>query len=136
MRIEGELVPPKGASDYFQQNCFVGTSQPTPADITAALDILGIDKVMWGSDYPHEEGTHPFTREHLRQVMGHLEPAQIQQILAENAAKLYDFDLGALKPYADRFGPTVGEVAQPLTELPYNPNQALVRSAKQLAKAS
>ena len=23
---------------------------------------------MWGSDYPHDEGTYPYTREHLRQV--------------------------------------------------------------------
>jgi predicted TIM-barrel fold metal-dependent hydrolase len=136
MRIEGELVPPKGASEYFATNCFVGTSQPTPADITAAMDVLGIDKIMWGSDYPHEEGTHPFTREHLRQVMSHLEPAQIQQILAGNAAELYGFDLAALQPYADQFGPTVSEISQPLTELPENPNQALTRSAKQLAEAS
>jgi hypothetical protein len=24
-------------------------------------------KFMWGNDYPHDEGTFPFTREHLRQ---------------------------------------------------------------------
>ena len=77
---------------------------------------MGLDRVMWGSDYPHEEGTLPFTREHLRQVMGHLEPEQIQQFVAGNAAKLYGFDLDALRPAADQFGPTVAEIAQPLTE--------------------
>ena len=30
---------------------------------------------------------------------------------------------------ADQYGPTVGEVAQPLTELPENPNMALIRGA-------
>ena len=68
--------------------------------------------------------------------MGHLDPAQIQQILAGNAAELYNFDLEALRPAADKFGPTVKELAEPLTALPENPNQALVRSAKQLAEAS
>jgi predicted TIM-barrel fold metal-dependent hydrolase len=137
MRFDGELVPPRDATEYFHQNCYVGTSQPTPADIRAAVGgPVGIDRVMWGSDYPHEEGTHPFTREHLRQVMGHLEPAQVQQILAGNAAEIYGFDLEALRPAADKFGPTVAEIAQPLTELPENPNQALQRSAKQLAQAS
>jgi predicted TIM-barrel fold metal-dependent hydrolase len=137
MRFDGELVPPRDATDYFHQNCYVGTSQPTPADIRAAVGgPVGIDRVMWGSDYPHEEGTHPFTREHLRQVMGHLEPAQVQQILAGNAAEIYGFDLEALRPAADKFGPTVAEIAQPLTQLPENPNQALQRSAKQLAQAS
>ena len=48
--------------------------------------------------------------------MGQLPPEQIQQILAGNAAKLYNFDLDALRPAADKFGPTVAEVAQPLDE--------------------
>jgi len=68
---------------------------------------------MWGSDYPHEEGTHPFTREHLRQVMGNLQPEQIQQILAGNAAELYGFDLDKLAPLAAEHGPLVAEVHRP-----------------------
>ena len=137
MRFDGELVPPRDATEYFQQSCYVGMSQPTPADIEAAMGpSVGIDRVMWGSDYPHEEGTGPFTAEHLRQVMGHLQPEQIQQILAGNAAKLYNFDLEALKPLADQYGPTVGEVATPLQALPEGANQALLRSEKQLKLAS
>jgi predicted TIM-barrel fold metal-dependent hydrolase len=136
MRFEGETVPPRSASEYFQQSCWVGVSQPTPADLAAGLGPVGIDKIMWGSDYPHEEGTHPFTREHLRQVLGHLDPAEVQQILAGNAASFYDFDLAALQPLADQYGPTVAEIAVPLTELPENPNQALERSAAQLSQAS
>ena len=135
MRFDGELVPAKCATEYFQQNCYVGMSQPRPADIRAALGPVGIDKVLWGSDYPHEEGTQPFTREHLRQVMGHLEPEQIQQILAANTAKLYSFDLEALRPAAEKYGPTVAEIAEPLHELPEGANQALLRSAGDLAKA-
>ena len=111
MRFDGELVPPRSATEYFHQSCHVGMSQPTPADIKAALGPVGIERVMWGSDYPHEEGTGPFTTEHLRQVVGHLQPEQIQQILAGNAAKLYNFDLAALQPAADQFGPTVAEIA-------------------------
>ena len=129
-------MPPRSATEYFQQSCYVGVSQPTPADVKAAIGPVGIDRVMWGNDYPHEEGTGPYTREHLRQVMGHLEPAKIQQILAGNAAELYGFDLTALQPLADQYGPTVSEVAEPLTELPAEPNQALVRAARQLAEAS
>jgi len=135
MRFEGETIPPRSATEYFHQSCWVGISQPTPADIKAGLEVVGIEKMMWGSDYPHEEGTHPFTREHIRQVMGHLKPEQIQQILAGNAAEFYNFDMKALQPYADKYGPTVAEIAEPLTELPANPNQALERAAAQLSKA-
>jgi hypothetical protein len=69
-------------------------------------------------------------------VLGHLDPAEVQQILAGNAASFYDFDLAALQPLADQYGPTVAEIAVPLTELPENPNQALERSAAQLSQAS
>jgi predicted TIM-barrel fold metal-dependent hydrolase len=122
MRFDGELVPPRSATEYFQQSCYVGTSQPTPADVKAALGPVGIDRVMWGSDYPHEEGTAPFTREHLRQVVGHLDPAQIQQFVGENVAKVYGFDLEALRPLAATYGPTVAEIAEPLVDLPENAN--------------
>jgi hypothetical protein len=53
-------------------------------------------------------------------------------MLAGTAAELYGFDLDKLRPIAERVGPTVAEVAQPLTELPAKPNQALLRSHEQL----
>ena len=115
------------ASEYFAQNVWMGVSQPGPAD-AAARDKIGIDRFMWGSDYPHDEGTYPFTREHLRQVFPGVGPAEMQQILAENAAKMYDFDLEALAPLAAKFGPTVEELAQPLDKLPEDANEALRRS--------
>jgi len=135
MRFDGEVVPPRSATEYFRQSCYIGVSQPTPADIRAARAV-GLDRVMWGSDYPHEEGTHPFTTEHFRQVLAGVSPEQIQQVVGGTAAEVYGFDLEALRPAADRFGPTVGELDQPLAALPANPNQALQRSAKQLARAS
>ena len=129
MRFEGDAAPELSATEYFGRNCHIGMSQPRPADVRAAVDNVGIDRVMWGSDYPHEEGTHPFTREHLRQVLGHLPPTDIQQILAGNTAELYGFDLDALRPAADKYGPTVAEIAEPLDELPEGANEALRRSA-------
>ena len=30
--------------------------------------MMGPDRFMWGSDYPHDEGTPPYSKEHLRQV--------------------------------------------------------------------
>ena len=126
--IVGDRVLPAGRAS-------LGVSQPGPSDVTAMLGPVGLDRVMWGSDYPHEEGTAPFTREHLRQVVGHLDPAQIQQFVAGNAAKVYGFDLEALQPAAAKYGPTVAEIAEPLLELPENPNEALRRSARELVKA-
>ncbi len=82
-----------------------------------------------GSDYPHDEGTHPFTREHLRQVFSVLPERELRPILGDDAAELYGFDLEALAPVAARIGPTVAEVAEPLTELAPHPNEGLLRAA-------
>jgi predicted TIM-barrel fold metal-dependent hydrolase len=136
MRFDGETVPPRSATEYFRQNCYIGVSQPTPRDVKVAVERLGLERVMWGSDYPHEEGTHPFTREHLRQVLSHLDPETIQTFLAGTAADLYGFDLGALQPMADLYGPTVADIAVPLDELPAHPNRALTTAARQLKTAS
>ena len=112
------------ASEYFAQNVWMGVSQPGPAD-AATRSEMAPDRFMWGSDYPHDEGTYPYTREHLRQVFPGVAPDEMQRILAENVAKLYDFDLAKLAPLAAKFGPTVEELAQPLDKLPDEPNEAL-----------
>jgi predicted TIM-barrel fold metal-dependent hydrolase len=116
------------ASEYFARNVWMGVSQPTPEDVKA-IQRFGSDRIMWGSDYPHDEGTYPYTREHLRQLFSGEGPADMQRLLAENAARLYDFDLAALAPLAAKFGPTVPEIARPLEALPAEPNEALLRGA-------
>ena len=126
IRYGQEHVLPKSATEYFHQNCWMGVSQPGQADAAARYEI-GIDRFMWGSDYPHDEGTYPFTREHLRQVFHDVDPVELQRLLAENVATLYDFDLDALAPLAQKVGPTVEELQQPLVDLPENPNEALLR---------
>jgi hypothetical protein len=127
IRYGDEHVLPRSATEYFHQNVWMGVSQPGPADAAARHEI-GLEKFMWGSDYPHDEGTGPFTREHLRALFHDTDPAELQQLLAVNAAELYDFDLAALAPLAEKVGPTVDEIAQPLTEMPDEPNEALLNS--------
>jgi predicted TIM-barrel fold metal-dependent hydrolase len=128
LRFKSEHILPKSATEYFEQNVWLGVSFPGPADARAAKETVGIDKFMWGSDYPHDEGTYPYTREHLRQVFCDWPEDDMRKILGENCARLYDFDLDALAPLAETFGPTVDELRQPLTQLPDKPNEALLRA--------
>ena len=115
----GELDVPDGAvtmrspSDYFRDNIWLGASFPTAAD-AASFHEIGIDKVMWGSDYPHHEGTYPNTRESLRSAFAGWPEGDLRQVLAGNAADVYGFDLVALATLADAFGPSVVEVATPV----------------------
>ena len=128
LRFKPEHVLPHSATEYFQQNVWMGVSFPQRSDIAAARE-LGIEKFMWGSDFPHDEGTHPYTREHLRQLFSDWSDADLRKVLAENAADVYDFDLAALAPMAEQFGPSVEELTKPLTEMPAEPNEALLRNA-------
>lgn len=117
IRYGADQALPRSATEYFHQNVWMGVSQPRASDVAARHEI-GLDRFMWGSDYPHDEGTHPYTREHLRARFSDVDPTEVRKMLSENAAKLYDFDLAALRPLAERIGPTVGEVATPIDEVP------------------
>jgi hypothetical protein len=76
---------------------------------------------MWGDDYPHSEGTWPFSREALRVAFAGEAPDVVQRCVGANAAQLYGFDLDTLAPLAARFGPLVDEVAEPLAASDYPP---------------
>jgi predicted TIM-barrel fold metal-dependent hydrolase len=129
LKYTEENSVPRSATEYFQQNCWVGASFPGPDDWDAR-DVMGPNRFMWGSDYPHDEGTGPYTKENLRAVFHAVGEAELRAALAGNAAKLYDFDLDALAPLAEKYGPTVDEIATPLTELPEHPNAALRKAAR------
>ncbi len=117
IRYGDDHVLSKDASEYFAQNVWIGVSQPGHADV-AARHAIGLDRFMWGSDYPHDEGTHPYTREHLRSRFADVDPTEVQMMLTDNAANLYGFDLDALAPLAKQFGPTVAEIRTPIDEVP------------------
>jgi len=126
MRYSDEQKLPKLASEYFAQNVWMGVSQPG-GDDAASIEKIGVDRFMWGSDFPHNEGTFPFTREHLRQRFSGVPEATMRKVLAGNAAELYGFDLDALAPLAAKVGPLPSDIAQPLVELPDGANEALLR---------
>jgi hypothetical protein len=65
---------------------------------------------MWGSDYPHPEGSWPHTRSWLAERFGRVPQDEVRRILGLTAAELYHFDTGALAPHVARVGPTVEEI--------------------------
>ncbi len=107
----------KGPSEVWRDNCFVGASFMRPHEVPLR-DRIGLDKIMWGSDYPHDEGTAPYSREGLRIAYAGLERDEVAAMAGGNAARVYGFDLGLLDPIAARVGPTVEELAEPLREIP------------------
>jgi predicted TIM-barrel fold metal-dependent hydrolase len=121
--VVGEMD--KRPSEYFQTNCYLGTFL-TPADIDMRHEI-GVDRMMWGGDYPHHEGTSPLSRKALRYNFSSVEESEVRQMLSENAASCYGFDLSLLEEVAQRIGPTVHELRQPLSkaEFPSYPDETI-----------
>jgi hypothetical protein len=79
---------------------------------------VGLDRTMWGSDYPHHESTYPYTTAGLRRAFSSWEPDDIRTVVTDNPARIYGFDVDALAPIAAKVGPTVAEVRVPLDEVP------------------
>jgi predicted TIM-barrel fold metal-dependent hydrolase len=104
-------------SEYFQRNCYVGASFLRPIECGLRYRI-GVERIMWGADYPHSEGSYPYTREALRASFSDVPEPEIRTMLAGTAARVYGFDIDALGVVAEKIGPTVAEVAVPLREYP------------------
>lgn len=56
------------------------------------LDIIGVDKVCYESDYPHSDSTWPDTRKVAETQMAHLSNEVIEKIVRNNARKLLRMD--------------------------------------------
>ena len=91
-------------SEYFAQNVRLGASC-MPRREAEMRHQIGIDTIMWGSDYPHPEGSWPFTNEQLHETFHGLPEAELAAMLGGNAAELYGFDKAALAPIVERIGP-------------------------------
>jgi predicted TIM-barrel fold metal-dependent hydrolase len=102
---------PLRPSEYFDRNCFIGASNTRRRELARRYEI-GVANIMWGNDFPHPEGTWPHTRQWLRDAFHDIPVDETQQMLGDNAAVCYGFDIAALRPLADRVGPTPGDLGQ------------------------
>jgi predicted TIM-barrel fold metal-dependent hydrolase len=110
-------------SEYWMRQCYLGSSFMGPKDC-ALRHATGVDRVMWGADYPHAEGTHPYTMEALRYTFAGIDEREVRMMLGDNAVDAYGFDTDALAPVVARIGPKVGEVARPLEATEFPPEDA------------
>jgi predicted TIM-barrel fold metal-dependent hydrolase len=108
---------PRLPSEYWATNCYIGGSFLAPFEV-ALLSDIGIKNLMWGADYPHQEGTWPNTLLAIRHAFRDAPEHDARLILGENALEVFDLDASELRAIADRIGPTPEEIAEPLLEFP------------------
>jgi len=100
-------------SEYWARQCHLGASFIRPAEVGLRHSV-GVDRIMWGSDYPHKEASYPYSLEALRGSFAGVPHDEVQMMLGGNAAALYGFDLERLWPIAQQVGPRVVDVDRPL----------------------
>ena len=82
-RYKEDMLP----SDYFHRNVFLGFQE----DSLGVRDrhIIGVDNLLWGSDYPHFESTFPRSRQVLEEILADCTPEEKAKITGGNAARIY-----------------------------------------------
>jgi predicted TIM-barrel fold metal-dependent hydrolase len=91
-------------SEYFRRNVFLGASCMPRREAELRHEI-GLRNIMWGSDYPHPEGSWPETRSQLVASFHGLPEDELALMLGGNAARVYGFDTEKLAPLVARIGP-------------------------------
>ena len=74
-------------SDYWRRQC-KATFQFDRIG-TKLVDDIGVESLMWGSDYPHPDGVWPESSKYIEEQFGHLPPDVTRKITCENAGRFY-----------------------------------------------
>jgi predicted TIM-barrel fold metal-dependent hydrolase len=127
----GALLGPDVArrpSEYCRTNVFVGASFLAPFEADDAVREGYADNVMWGSDYPHTEGTFQFPvaddepsigRMALRNTFAGCADDDIVRMAGANAIRVYGLDRDALQDVATQIdAPTLAELTAPIPAVP------------------
>ena len=91
-------------SEYFRRNVFLGASCMPRREAELRREI-GLENIMWGSDYPHPEGSWPTTREQMVDAFHGIPEDELAAMLGGNAVRCYGFDTEKLAPLVARIGP-------------------------------
>jgi predicted TIM-barrel fold metal-dependent hydrolase len=95
-RFKDGMLP----SDFFRRNVVLSFQED---GIGIRLrDLIGVDNIMWGSDYPHSESTFPQSRRILAEILAGVPDDEQAKIVGGNTARVYGFDAAKLSTAPDR----------------------------------
>jgi len=85
-RFKGDILP----SDFFHRNVFLSFQEDGRGIRDRAT--IGVDNLMWGSDYPHTESTFPRSKEILDSILEGVPAEEKAKITGGNATLVYGFN--------------------------------------------
>ncbi len=74
-------------SDFMRQNVFHSFQEDGLG--IRNRDFIGVENLLWGSDYPHIESTFPRSRQILGRILKGVPEAEKAKITGENTARVY-----------------------------------------------
>ncbi|MFO1162961.1 MAG: amidohydrolase family protein [Reyranellaceae bacterium] len=86
-RFKDGMIP----SDFFHRNIVLSFQEDAVG--VRLRDLIGVDNMMWGSDYPHSESTFPESRRILTEILAGVPADEQAKIAGGNTARVYGFDL-------------------------------------------
>ena len=75
-------------SEYFARQCWI-SFEVDEATLPALAPLIGEDRIVWGSDYPHHDATFPGAVKELRETIAPLSAEARAKVLGGNARALY-----------------------------------------------
>jgi predicted TIM-barrel fold metal-dependent hydrolase len=79
-------------SDIFRRNMYLCTVEE-PMALRVLRQQVGIDKILWESDYPHADGVFPYAQEVVAEQMAGIPDAEVQAILHGNAERIFGWKM-------------------------------------------
>jgi predicted TIM-barrel fold metal-dependent hydrolase len=79
-------------SEYFRRQMYCTFIDDSFG--VASRHWIGVDNIMWSSDYPHTASTWPHSRDIIERDFKDVSEVEKRKIVRDNAAQLYGFDLG------------------------------------------
>lgn len=115
-------------SEYWKRQCFVVGSQMSTDEYSVCKD-LGLETVIFGTDFPHPDSTWGHTLAYIQATLGRssLSASDARQVLGENMARCYRLDMGPLHALAAAHGPQIDQV---FLEAPILPEVLRWRAAR------
>jgi len=89
-RFKNDMTP----SDFFRRNVVLSFQEDALG--IRLRDAIGVDNLMWGSDYPHSESTFPQSRKILAEILAGVPEDEQAKIVGGNTARVYRFDVARL----------------------------------------
>jgi predicted TIM-barrel fold metal-dependent hydrolase len=80
-------------SEYFRRQVYATFINDRAGVVSR--DLIGVENLMWSSDYPHTDSCWPESRKVIAHDFAGVPAEHVDLMVSKNVARLYDFELGA-----------------------------------------